>query len=148
LPLMWYQAGLGDRAEDISFSRWSPIDWGDADSSPTDQNRPVKQSPAAGYRECSADRAEDISFSRWSPTDWGNPDSSPTHPASGTVEQLPAAAYSECPADKAEDISFSRWSPVDWEADSMLSSDEGGAHGGDGEYRLLCISSAGGEADR
>ncbi len=65
-----YEAAPGDRAEDISFSRWSSADWESAEGSPQTDSSPSQRRPPALYQEGAADRAEDISFSRWSPASW------------------------------------------------------------------------------
>ena len=134
-----YQAAPCDRAEDISFSRWSSTDWESTDVSPQASVNPLKDRPPALYQEGAADRAEDISFSRWSPAAWEAKTSAAIVNDGGSPQQrqVPTTAYQAGPADQAEDISFSRWSPVSWETDGMLT-DGGGLQGGDAaEYRLL-----------
>ena len=120
-PAAEYQLGSCDRAEDISFSRWSPVDWG-ADTSMAGAGNSEQMSqrlPMNLYRAGVGDRAEDIGFSRRSPADWGAADSLPTR-QDRPVEQSPGSGYCECSADRAEDIGFSRWSPIDWGAADTL----------------------------
>ena len=132
-----YQAAPGDRAEDISFSRWSSADWESAEGSPQTGSSPPKALPRLVYHEGAADRAEDISFSRWSPLNWES-EASPAIGSNGSnreQRQAPASsAYRAGPADRAEDISFSRWSPASYQTDD---SDLPGTDAA--EFRLLRV---------
>ena len=143
-----YEAAPGDRAEDISFSRWSSADWESAGASPhTDGSPPIGQQPVP-YQMSAADGAEDISFSRWSPANWEVKASSATGSNSSDREQsqTPAIAYQAGPGDRAEDISFSRWSPVNWEAKASSSI---GSDSGDGKQHQSPVTAyQAGPADR
>ena len=141
-----YRATPGDRAEVISFSRWSAADWGAADGSSPASGGPQKGLPGSPYQAGPADRAEDISFSCWSPADWGAQAqaSNLSDSSSQGQPQPPATPYQVGPADRADDISFSRWSPTDWEGGGV-SANEGGDPGSDAaEYRLLRMPAADG----